>query len=380
MTTPVSPTSPGTHRDDALLPAPITLNPGTQYHGPARLWQGIPGVERASTGRLWATWYTGGDNEGPFNHVVLVTSDNDDQPWSQPVLVIDPPGKVRAYDPVLWLDPTGTLWLFWAQSFEGYDGRAGVWAITTSTPHLPNPQWSPPRRIADGIMMNKPTVTRDGKWLFPIAVWSNKGPGGSGPESDNAVRRPAVYLSTDHGKTITRLGDTDLENRTYDEHMTVERTDGSLWMLLRTLYGIGESFSTDGGKTWSHGRPAHLTGPSTRFFIRRLASGRLLMVNHVRFANPDKSHPWDNARKNLAALLSDDDGKTWPHELMLDQRFRVSYPDGIQSPDGVIRIIYDRGRLLEKEILLARFTEADILAGKLVTPSSRLGIVINNAT
>lgn len=375
-----TPENPGTQRDDALRAPPIILNPGTEYHGPARLWQGIPGLERAANGRLWATWYTGGDNEGPFNHVVLVTSENDGKSWSKPVLAIDPPGRVRAYDPVLWIDPVGTLWLFWAQSYEGYDGRAGVWAITTRTPDSPSPTWSAPRRIADGIMMNKPTVTRAGRWLFPIAVWVNSGPGGSGPAKDGLIRRPAVYVSDDHGKTITRLGDTDLDKRTYDEHMIVERNDGSLWMLLRTLYGIGESFSRDGGVTWSYGQPSSIPAPCSRFFIRRLASGRLLLVNHVRFANTNPADRWDNARKNLAAMLSDDDGKTWPYELMLDMRFRVSYPDGVQDSDGVIRVIYDRGRVREKEILMARFTEADILAGKLVTPGSRIGMIIDNAT
>lgn len=371
--------NPGTQRDDALLAPPIIFNPGAQYHGPARRWQGIPGIEREAAGRLWATWYTGGDNEGPYNHVVLVTSDDDGESWSKPVLVIDPPGEVRAYDPVLWIDPTGTLWLFWAQSFQGYDGRAGVWAITTATPHLPNPAWSAPRRIADGIMMNKPTATRAGRWLFPIAIWSNKGPGGSGPEADGTIRKPAVYVSDDHGQNITRLGDTDLEKRTYDEHMIIEKNDGTLWMLLRTLYGIGESFSSDGGATWTFGKPSDIAGPCTRFFIRRLASGRLLLVNHVRF-DPDHTLAFGKRRNNLAALLSDDDGKTWPHELMLDMRYTVSYPDGTEARDGTIRIIYDRGRLAEKEILMARFTEADILAGKLVTPGSKLGVVIDHAT
>ena len=32
-----------------------------------------------------------------------------------------------------------------------------------------------------------------------------------------------------------------------DEHMMVERDDGSLWMLLRNTGGIAQSVSTDGG-------------------------------------------------------------------------------------------------------------------------------------
>lgn len=38
--------------------------------------------------------------------------------------------------------------------------------------------------------------------------------------------------------------------RQFDEHMFVERKDDSLWLLVRTQYGIGERVSTDRGKTW----------------------------------------------------------------------------------------------------------------------------------
>ena len=44
---------------------------------------------------------------------------------------------------------------------------------------------------------------------------------------------------------------------------------------------------------------------------------------------------------------------------MLDQRSKVSYPDGFQAPDGLIYILYDRNRSTDGEILLARFREDD---------------------
>ena len=59
-----------------------------------------------------------------------------------------------------------------------------------------------------------------------------------------------------------------------------ERRDGSLWMLVRTLYGIGESTSTDGGRTWSEVAPSDIGHVTSRFFIRRLDSGNLVLVKH----------------------------------------------------------------------------------------------------
>lgn len=52
-------------------------------------------------------------------------------------------------------------------------------------------------------------------------------------------------------------------------------------------------------------------------------------------------------------------------------RFR-SGPDGTQAPDGTLYVSYDRNRDTDGEILLARFTEDDVLAGRLVSPSSAL--------
>jgi len=47
--------------------APLSIiipNPGAEAADGARTWQGIPGIERAPNGRLWAIWYTGGDERG----------------------------------------------------------------------------------------------------------------------------------------------------------------------------------------------------------------------------------------------------------------------------------------------------------------------------
>ena len=93
-----------------------------------------------------------------------------------------------------------------------------------------------------------------------------------------------------------------------------------------------------------------------RFRIRRLNSGRLLLVTH----NP----PDQKSRSHLIAHLSDDDGKTWQGGLMIDVLPGVSYPDGVQAPDGTIYLIYYFERTRGKQILMATFTEADVAAGE----------------
>jgi BNR repeat protein len=363
----------------ALEPPTVIAPPGPEYAGSKRVFQGIPGLERAANGRLWATWYGGGPTEGPWNYCMLVTSGDDGKTWSDLKLVVDiPQNKVRAFDPCLWVDPTGRLWFFWAQAYEFWDGRAGVWAIVTDNPGEENPTWSKPRRLCDGIMMNKPTVLSTGEWLLPAAIWSLEPRTTDKAYSHDITDTTGswVVCSTDKGKTWTPRGRSIVADRACDEHMLVERRDGVLWKIVRTKTGLGEAFSSDRGKTWTKNDTAKTVThiPHARFFIRRLASGKLLMVKHN---SPDMK-----TRSHLMAYLSDDDGKTWYGELLLDERKYVSYPDGVQAPDGTIYMIYDWERRAPgaMSIFMATFTEKDVAAGKCVSDKARLRVLVNKAT
>ena len=77
-------------------------------------------------------------------------------------------------------------------------------------------------------------------------------------------------------------------------------------------------------------------------------------------------------REALSAWVSDDDGRSWSGGLVIDHRSGVSYPDGFQAPDGTIYIAYDWRRSEKGHILYGKFTEKDVLAGKLVSQQSRL--------
>ena len=93
--------------DPGLQAAAVLEQPDANYKIAERGFQGIPGLARAPGGRLWATWYGGGGDEGPDNYVMLVTSRDNGRTWSQFQRVIDPPGLLRTFDPGLWIDPQG---------------------------------------------------------------------------------------------------------------------------------------------------------------------------------------------------------------------------------------------------------------------------------
>ncbi len=328
----------------------------------SRKFQGIPSLAISPEGRLWSTWYAGiTPDEDQNNYVVVATSGDDGQSWTEK-LIIDPDndGPLRAFDPELWIDPDGRLWSFWAQTI-GHDGTiSGVWAKTNDNPDKEDSNWSEPRRITDGIMMCKPTVLSSGEWIFPVSTWR---------DTDNSAR---IMVSTDKGQSFTLRGACNIpkEVRSFDEHMIIERKDKSLWMLVRTKYGIGESVSSDQGRTWSPLLPSSIQHPSARFFIRRLHSGNLLLVKHGPISERI-------GRSHLTAYVSMDDGYTWSGGLLLDERNGVSYPDGQQSQDGTIHIIYDYSRTAAREILMATFTEADIVAGDPASPTASLRMIIS---
>lgn len=339
---------------------PVVLKPGPEYGPDKRNYQGIPTIERAPEGRLWAAWYAGKVWEDKYNYVLAATSGDDGKTWSDPKLVIDPDGddERRASDPCLWLDPGGKLWLFWWMNGGGLHVTL---AITTENPDDENPAWTAPRALFPGVMLNKPIALKNGDWLMPAAIWKR----------DDSAR---VMISKDGGETFSLLGAANIppERRNCDEHMIVERKDGSLMMLARTAeHGIGRSISRDGGRTWTPVED-YLPNATSRFFLRRLASGNLLLIKHG---------PIDSRidRSALTAHLSEDDGASWKGGLLIDERKNVSYPDGTQGPDETIRIIYDWERGRDKHILMAAFTEADVRAGAF-SLEGRQRVLINHAT
>lgn len=345
------------------------------YEKEHRLWQGIPGIEKTEGGRLFVTFYSGGPTEGPGNFALLKMSDDDGMTWSDVIAAIAPGAPRRAFDPGLWVDLLGRLWWYWSQQEqESFDAVGGVWFVRCDAPDAQELVWTEPVRLANGVMMNKPTVLQNGSWLFPCAIWTDDCYIGM-PKVVSSLqheRKSNVYISRDKGETFALYGQADVPGRSFDEHMVVELKDGSLLMLVRAHYGIGKSCSYDGGKTWTPGEDSGIAGPSSRFFIRRLASGRILLVNHYAF----------RGRNNLTAMLSEDECATWKGFLLLDGRNAVSYPDGTQDGEGNIYIVYDRERggsheykdptLAAREILFAKITEEDILAGRLVSTGSRL--------
>ena len=102
------------------------------------------------------------------------------------------------------------------------------------------------------------------------------------------------------------------------EPTVIELDDGRIWMLARTAQDQHyESYSEDGGETWSEMRPSRFYGTITMPTMKRLEDGRLLFIWNNTTPLPEKEGATGNGedvftnRDVLHAAISEDDGNTW---------------------------------------------------------------------
>ena len=353
----------------------IVVNPGRETWEENRAWQGCPTIARTKGGRLFAGWYTGGMFEPCIdNFNVLVKSDDGGITWSHPILAVysDREERIRNIDIQLWTDERGQLWIMWTHSPYPVDAKpatirtpfrmnyhsdfTGVEMLLCRDPDADTLVFEEPRMITKGFLRCKPIILRDGRYLFPAYDW-------------DVPDRYMLRVSSDHGKSfIDKPAAKKPDNRVFDETMVFETKEGYLRLMARTVRGYyATSLSTDGGETWSETEEFE-KAPSTRFYIARLQSGRLVYVRNIS----------DTERTGMKVMLSEDDGKTWAGSLTLDTRPGVSYPDLAEDGKGRLFIVHDcerdnRAHLnretwhseAAKEILLSSVTEEDILRGKI---------------
>ncbi|MBO5793391.1 MAG: exo-alpha-sialidase [Lentisphaeria bacterium] len=353
-----------------MVPVIVNTSPGEEFQLSRRFWQGCPTILRTPKGRLYAGWYSGGTGEpAPDNYNLLIKSDDEGWSWSTPVAVVasDMKNEYIAIDIQLWLDPFNRMWMFITQRYLGEKWKItdtshlALWAAVCEDPDAENPVWGKPQYITNGFLRTQPTVLSNGDWLLCAYNWCHD--------------HYQYCRSSDQGRTWRNCLAGKKLSPDFDETMILERKDGTLLMLARDIKRqLVKTESTDlAGTNWSDGIFTGLPNASSRFFLRRLKSGRVLLIHN-------EAHDF---RRNLVAKLSEDEGASWSCALQLDDaetpERSISYPDAVESEDGRIFIIYDRGRNTFREILMAQITEEDIINGTLCRHDSYLRRIISKA-
>lgn len=357
---------------EGMSETPVASGKTETYAFEDRKWNGLPTVCLTEGGRLWAGFMTGGYGEpDPLNYNAFHYSDDGGKTWSKESLVIDHKNdEQHIYQPHLFMhEGKMQLWL----------NNAGQNVITIENPDCENPSENLKLSKATKVLANnaahRPAILSEkwgNKWLFSAE---------NSQENANAI-----YAST-NGMKWDRYASVISTNgaRKWWEAQIVECADGTLIHMSRLEDGADGgmqlAYSYDGGETWTetkanNGRP--FNSYSNKSHMQRLDSGNLLLLVCCS----------TRARQNLTAFLSEDNGKTWPYSLSLDARdqrgdwFGCGYPEAanLQDKNGEIYCVWD-ARFSFAEICCAKFTEADIKAGKIVIDGCySFGSVVRNRT
>lgn len=318
----------------------------------SRKWQGVPTIGKDVLGNLYAAWITGGNGEGDENYLTISLSKDRGRSWSHDKLIfyVNPQDSTKLMDPCFSNDKYGNLYMTWGKHVK--KKKTNEWAVSWySKLNLSTGdtiKYSAPRKIAEGIMINKPfySVISD-QVVFPIARWY---------EGNPELHQPFIYKANYGVNSLTnftKVGAIPLKKNimTIHEPMVVQLKDSTYLAMVRTLDGIYYSKSKD-GDTWNNGEKFTDLGATTvaRFHLAKLKSGRLILI----FNN-------SLTRSNMTVCLSDDDGKTWPYRMVLDPGNNVSYPDMIETDAGTLNIIYDYSRSPVGTINFVTLKEEDII-------------------
>lgn len=316
------------------------------YSAEANVFNACPSIAVSNNGRLFASYITGGTAEPQHdNCVVIAYSDDNGLSWTK-AFVIDSwiNQKVNGskgdlvLEADLRVDPkTNTLYGIYnlrknVSAFPIMNN--GLWLFTVENIDQDISKWEIGEHremgLETGYVRNTFTILGDGRYAIIPNHYLNSEPN-------------YIYFSSDNGKTWTKGGNIYVpQARDYDEPVLVERNDGSLWALFRTALGaVYESFSYDGGATWTVGQRTNIKNPCSRLNIAKLASGNLVMAYN------DSS----SGRLGMMVAISEDDGKTWTNKLCLFDG-RASYPAiAVRNEGGkdTIHVIFDDYRYYDAQ-------------------------------
>jgi predicted neuraminidase len=138
----------------------------------------------------------------------------------------------------------------------------------------------------------------------------------------------------------------------------LRRSDGTLVAYMREngpRKRVRIAESSDDGLTWGPVGVTELPNPGSGLDGVRLASGTWLLIYN----------DTTSGRNKLAASLSLDEGRTWPHTRHLESKATGSYhyPAVIQGADGTIHCVYSYFVAGGKSMKHTAFNEAWVAAG-----------------
>ena len=294
---------------------------------------------------LVAAWFGGQYERHP--DVGIWLSHRTGERWTTPVEVatgVQPDGKhLPCWNPVLFQVPNGELLLF----YKVGPSPSTWWGLLKRSADN-GKTWSVAERLPEGIagpIKNKPVLLPSGVLLCPSS-------------SEDHNWRVHFEQTSDWGKTWQKTGA--INDGITDgaiQPSVLFHPNGKLQALCRSQKSgfILETWSQDGGKSWSPLQKTSLPNPNSGTDAVTLADGRQMLVY-----NPTSPRPgqFGGPRTPLSVAISAD-GKTWQSLAVLENEpGEYSYPAIIQTADGLVHITYTWKRQRIRHVVLDPATKA----------------------
>lgn len=290
--------------------------------------------------------FFGGTRERHPDVEIRLTRKEPGGDWTAPVSVADgvqsEGDRLPTWNPVLFQARGGDVMLFYKVG-----PSPSEWWGMVKTSSDGGRTWSEAKKLGDnliGPVKNKPIQLEDGAIIA-----------GSSTEGDGW--RIHIERSTDGGKSWDIIGPVNDPDKVGAIQPTLlTYPGGRIQMLCRTRSEVGfisQSWSEDGGLTWSEMTTLGLPNNNSGIDAVTLKDGRhILVYNHSTREQPGMGH---KGRGVLNVAVSKD-GETWDAALVLDyldeEGKQFSYPAVIQTADGLVHIAYTWHRTRIKHVVI----------------------------
>jgi sialidase-1 len=294
-------------------------------------------------GTLLAAWsdFYGGSEDHAAARISAAKSSDGGRTWGAPFTLQENTGEANVMSVSFLRSNSGDILFFYLKKnslsdLKAYLRRSSDEAKTwgDAVEITPEPGYH--------VMNNARVIQlKTGRLLAPVSTTAKVG-------TKNDDFKTVVYFSDDDGRTWKR-GRTLLSapKRGAMEPGLIEMKDGRVMQISRTQTGkIWQSFSEDGGDTWSEAKPWTIPSPESPATLERLTNGQWLLVwnPNVEWANPEKTVLGANhggRRTPLVAAVSRDEGQTWSKPVTLEADSAVTYAyTSVTEHEGRVLLSY----------------------------------------
>lgn len=256
--------------------------------------------------------------------------------------------RYPCWNPVLFLPKNGPLMLFYKVG-----PSPKTWWGMVITSNDDGKTWSDPVKLGEdpkvghllGPIKNKPIQLADGTIISPTSIEY---------DGDDKELYWRVYfeISRDMGKTWEVVGPIN-DGVEFDaiQPSILTYKDGSMQVICRSRQDVlTQSWSKDGGMTWSKMEAVSLPNPNSGTDAVTLTDGRqLLIYNHSTKKGAEPKG------RNILNLAISNNGKKWKPVMTLENvpiDDGYAYPAIIQSKDGLVHITYTYNRRTVKYVVI----------------------------